>query len=318
MFGVLEDCELYWTVMQKMRRDTSSALIGNGILWTPSEAHTDLAREQSEPGGPSRAGTDLERDYYAVAQRAYEEGDSIEANAPLMMRWAKDYGPPQKIDLAKDLDAQSIAYLTTALEGLARGLNYPSRLLVEGVGTGNHWSDWLLVEQFAKDAIAPKMEGLAWGDLTQTFWRPALRVLAARGLFSDDPEMHRIGFDMTPIVVHPDQSKTVLELYKLGVASDSALIEFSGLDASAAPNREELGRWIARTQIMRESIRPQTTQVMPTEATTVLEQTPAGPPDIGGTGPADVVAPTTAALDVRSRERVLVGPLPGEECGWLD
>jgi hypothetical protein len=182
--------------------------------------------------------------------------------------------------------------------------------------TGN--SDWLMKEDFAKEAIGPKMERLAWGDLTQTFWRPALRALAGRGLFNDDPEMYRIGFDMTPIVVHPDQSKTVLELYKLGVASDSALIKSSGLDASAAPNREELGRWMARTQIMRESIRPQTTQVMPTEATTVLEQTPAGPPDMIGTGPADVVTPTTAALDVRSRERVLVGPMAGEEVGWLD
>lgn len=316
--GVMEDCELYWTTLQKMQRDTSSALIGNGILWTPSEAHTELQRSLTEPGGSSRPGTDLERDYYAVAQRSFEQGDSVEANAPLMMHWSHVYGPPQKIDLAKELDAESINYLTVSLEGIARGLNYPQRLLVDGGKDTNHWGAWLLKEDFAKEAIAPKMERIAWGDITETFLRPALRALAARGVFTEDPDLFRVGFDITPIVVHPDQSKTVLELYKLGVASDSELLKVSGLDESAAPNREELGRWIARTQVMRESIRPQTTQVLPGEASTVLEETPAGPPQQPGADATAFPNPTMAALDVPSRERVLVGPLPGEELGWLD
>lgn len=318
MRGVMEDCELYWTTLQKMRRDTSSALIGNGILWTPSEAHTELARTQTESGGPSRPGTDLERDYYAVAARAYEEGDSIEANAPLMMRWAGALGPPKKIDLAATLDAQSIAYLTTSLEGIARGLNYPTRLLVDGGKDTNHWGAWLLQENFAKESIAPKMERICWGDLTNTFWRPALKALAARGLFNENPEEYRIGFDMTPIVVHPDQSKTVLELYKIGVASDTALLEYSGLDISAMPDRGELGRWIMRTQIQRERITVPDSTALPGDASTVLEQTPqTNPADVGLV---DAGTPVTAALDApsRVRETVLVGPMSGEEVGWLD
>lgn len=311
--GVMEDCELYWTTLQKMQRDTSSALIGNGILWTPEEAHTDLQRGKSEPGGVGQPGTTLERDYYAVAERSFSDADSVEANVPLMMRWASAYGPPVKIDLAKSLDEQSIRYLTVSLEGIARGLNYPQRLLVDGGKDTNHWGAWLLQESFAKEAIAPKMERIAWGDITETYLQPALRALAAKGLFRGDWERYRVGFDIAPIVVHPDQSKTVLELYKLGVASDRALIEANGLDGSIAPNREELGRWTMRTLVGRETVRAPLNpgESLPSDATDVIESTPQTTPAvIAGVGVLDVASEV--------REVVRVGPMPGESLGWLD
>lgn len=314
LHGVMEDCELYWTTLQKMQRDTSSALIGNGILWTPAEAHTDLARSQSEPGGPARPGTDIERDYYAVAQRAFEDRDAVEANAPLLWHWKHEYGPPQKIDLAKDLDEQSIRYLTVSLEGIARGLNYPQRLLVDDGKDTNHWGMWLYKEDFAKESIAPRMERICWGDITTTFLHPGLRALAAKGLFADDPDMYRVGFDMAPIVVHPDQSQTVLELYKLGIASDTAALEYAGLPGSVAPDREELGRWIIRTNILHESVRAplEPGQTLPSDAANVIESTPQAAPGI--------VGPTTAALDTgsRVREPVRVGPMANEAHAWLD
>jgi hypothetical protein len=274
-----------------------------------------------DPGGTGQPGSDLERDYYQATKRAVEDDDSIEAYAPLMWSWAKDAGPPTKIDFSSVLDEKAIEHRTEALESIARGLNYPQRLLVDGGDSTNHWGAWLLQETFAKEAVAPKLERIVWGDITETFFRPMLRALAAQGLFRGNPDEYRVGFDMTPIVVHPDQSKTALELYKLGTLSDKILLSTSGFDDTAAPDRDELARWIARTQIMRESIRPQTTQVMPTEANTVLEETPAGPPD----GTTDVPMPgQTAALgpvlDANStvREAVLVGPMVGEEHAWLD
>lgn len=311
--AVLDDCERYWTLGRRMRRTYESALVGNGIVWAPSEAATRLPRGQTEPGGIGQPGTDLERDYYAAALRAFQEDDSVEAIAPILWQWSKEFGGPVKIDLSSVLDEKAIEHRGEALEGIARGLNYPSRLLVSGVGDGNHWSDWLLQEQFAKEAIAPKMERIAWGDITEVFLRPGLRSLGARGLFTDDPELYRVGFDLTPIIVHPDQSAMVLELYKLGVVSDSAVLEFAGLDATVAPDSAELQRWVMRTQIMRETIRAMQNpgDSLPSGAEQVIESAPPG-----GTP----ILPAVAALDAGStvRETVRVGPMAGEELGWLD
>ena len=310
--GVLDDCERYLTLGRRIQREAQSALVGNGIIWTPSEAHQDLPRQMGEPQQAGQPGTNFERDYYAVAERSFDESTAtVEAVAPIMWHWPGALGPPQKIDLAANSSKDIIPLRAEALECIARGLNYPQQLLIDGGASNNHWGAWLLQESFAKEAIAPKMERICWGDLTETFLRPAIVALNAAGLFDDDPHHYRVGFDLTPVVVHPDQTANAIKLYTLGVLSDTELLKVSGFDSTAAPDREELGRWIVRTQIARESIRPQTTQVMPTDASTVLEQTPAGPPT-GPGGPANPAPPAlTAAL-------VPVGPLPGEELGWID
>lgn len=311
LHGVLDDCERYWTLGRRMRRTYESGLVGNGIVWTPSEAHTQLPRQQTEPGSVGQPGTDLERDYYATALRAFGEDDSVEAIAPILWRWPKEWGPPEKLDLSSILDEKAIDHRSEALECIARGLNYPQRLLVDGGANTNHWGQWLLQESFVKEAVNPKMERICWGDLTETYLRPMLRALAAKGLFNDDPELYRIGFDPTPVIVHPDQSKTALDLYKQGLLSDTMALNANGFDGSTVPDADELKRWILRTQIQRESIRPQTTSTLPSGASDVLAEAPQADP---ATQP--VVAALTAAS--RVRESVLVGPIGDEAASWLD
>lgn len=314
MQGVLRDCERYWALTRSIQRVAESALIQNGLIWYPAEADQALPHDQVGPGGPGVPGTKIQQQFLDFASRALEDDDLIESVAPFMMKWAATHGPPQTLDLHSRLDPGALAYITETLQAIGRGLDYPERLLIEGVGTGNHWSDWLLKEDFANTSVAPTLERVCWGDITNSYFRPALRALQAKGLWSGgDPDDYRVGFDMTPIIVHPDQSKTALELYKVGALGDLKLLEVSGFDPSP-PDKAELRRWILRTQIMRESIRPQTPSASPPGEAQVVAETP-------NSAPGDYAAPpAAAALDVRSRvlESVPVGPMPGEEYGWLD
>lgn len=326
MQAVLRDCERYWALTRSIQRVAESALIRNGLIWYPAEADQQLPVGQQGPGTPGSPNTTLERLFMEFAQRALEDDDIIESVAPFMARWGKDFGPPQFMDMTgAGLDPAALAYIQETLEAIGRGLDYPQRLLIHGAGDGNHWSDWLLEEQFARSSIAPTLERVLWGDLTRSYFRPALRALQARGLFRDDPELYRLGFDMSPIVVHPDQSARALELYNVGALGDTTLLEVSGFDASAAPDRAELGRWIMRTNTLRETVRAPLNpgQTLTTDASTVLAQTPpSSGSNLVGTdqgGVPALPAPATGALPVRSRlAGATVGPLPGEEYGWLD
>jgi hypothetical protein len=296
--GVLADTERYWALARRIRREAESALTGNGILWSPQEGHRGLTREEQ---ATTPYTTNIDRDLYETAERALADDDGPEAVARLSLHWGYEAGPPVPVDLASTQTTVAIELRQEALEAIGRGLDYPQRLFVSGAGEGNHWSDWLLEEQFAKSACSPMLERVCWQDITQSFFRPALRALAGKGLFDGNPEHYRVGFDIAPIVVHPDASRMAIELYQLGVLSDQVLLDTTGFSAGDMPNGAELGRWIMRTQAM--------TKAKAAEPTGAQMNTL----------PQGALTPAlTAALDVRSRERVSVGPFTDERVGWLD
>lgn len=303
--GILADTERYWALARRIRREAESALTGNGAVWTPSEGHTMLTRDEAA-GSPYK--TDIEKAFYETAERALQDDDGPEAVARLMLRWKAEYGPPQTIDFSSEQTTAGIELRKEALEAMGRGLDYPQRLFVSGAGEGNHWSDWLLEDQFAKAACSPMLERVCWNDVTTSFYRPALRALAAKGLFSGNPDHYRVGFDITPIVVHPDASRMAIELYSLGVLSDEVLLDRTGFAVTEMANTAELGRWIMRTQAAAKAKGPEQPGM-------------GGPPPPTGAQmqtlplPVPQMAPAIASA---SRERVLVGPLPAERVGWLD
>lgn len=326
MEGVIRDCERYWSLARMVQRQADSPAAMNGVFWTPNGMHKGnrLNAGQVGPGGNAVPGSKTEKDWYDYARRSFEDDDAIEAVVPPMMWGEHDEGPPQWVRIGAGLDPEGIAHRNEALEAIGRGLDYPQKLFTSGGTDANHWAAWLLEEQFARASVAPILERVYWGDLTQIFFRPGLRALRARGLWSGDPEMYRIGFDMSPIVVHPDQSKQAMELYKLGMLKDTVLLELSGLDASALPERPELARWILRTSVLHPGKANASTGA---DAASIVSGTPGA-----GAGVTDSMLPQAAALSEpylppvplaleapsRVKATVPVGPMPDEELGWLD
>lgn len=114
------------------------------------------------------------------------------------------------------------------------------------------------------------------------------------------------GADLSPLTIaNPQDGDTLAYDDSPGVWRNAPSPVISGFDSTAAPDQEELQRWILRTQIMRERITPQSPSELPSGGETVLQELPA-------------TSPVQGALDVDSRVLVHAAPFPAERVGWLD
>lgn len=289
MIGVLADCERYWALGRRARREADSAL-QNGILFTPESAHVYPLVN----GKPSLV-SNLDLDLDAIARAAWDDDNFPGGVFPFSFHWNGE--GPKWIDVGRSLDERGIEYRQEALECIARGLPLPQRVLVEGAGTSNHWGDWLIQED-ELGVIAGLMGRITHADITTEVLRPQLRALRARGQFTDDPEAWRVGYDPTPIVIHPDKAANAVVLHTLGLLRGELVLEAHGYNTSDMMGPQELAQWIA----MQQAIRPRGGQ-SPMDVAL-----PIGPGSVRELPPAPALSSLVAAL----------APYPNETAGWLD
>lgn len=243
MRGVLSDCERYWALARRIRREAESVLT-NGLLFTPEYAH-EQARPTVTPG--DRPPSKFDQDYYAIAQSAFTDDDSVAAIAPLSTHYGqrdtqRDPMPPQFIYPGRMLDPAGISYRAEAVEAIARGLDLPMSLVTEGPGGGNHWSAWLVDEKFFTTHLAPIMDRVTHTDLTDSFLRPVLTELARLGFWDGDPRLYRVGYDAAPVIVHPDRATASINLYGQGLLKAAVVLEANGFEQSDQPDDMELAK----------------------------------------------------------------------------
>jgi hypothetical protein len=298
MEGVLADCERYWSLARRIRREAESVLT-NGLLFTPEYAHT--YPPSRTPG--ERQASRLDQDFYAVAQAAFTDDDSVQAIAPLSMHYGqKDVTqqplPPQFVYPGMDLSGKGIEYRAEAVESIARGLDLPMSLLTEGPGGGNHWSAWLVDEKFFTTHLGPLMDRVCHTDLTIGFFRPVLAELARVGRWQGDPSMYRVGYDPAPVIVHPDRAAASVSLYGQGLLKGVVVCEANGFEGSDMPDAAELA------------------QILDTMRAIKGPATPAGVPAPPGdnllaAGPGRRELPPAPAM-------ASLAPYPSEVTAWLD
>lgn len=259
MEGVLEDCERYWQLVKFVRKTASSRLAMGGILWTPAEAHDDkMPQPVSNSRSPKMAQSVLDAQMQMAALESLERDDTIAGVLPFVMRYSNQLNPPTYIDMAKGLGKDVLSAMQEAAKAVAVGLPMPASMILGE--TENHWNEWLMDERSFRWAVAPGVERVAW-DLTASYLRPTLKVLAGQGLFAGDPGEFRVWYDPTPTLIHPDQTAHALDLNNAGLLANVATLEafgFTSEDQMDAVERADLVRF---TQQMRETIRvTETTQ----------------------------------------------------------
>lgn len=297
MQGVLADCERYWALARRIRREAESVLT-NGILFTPEYAH----QYGPAPAPGVRPTSYLDRDYYTIAQAAFTDDDSVQAIAPLSMHYGqndqqRDPMAPKFIYPGKDLDGNGIAYRGEAVEAIARGLDLPMTLVTEGPGGGNHWSAWLVDEKFFTTHLGPTMDRVCHTDLTQGFLRPVLAQLASVGAWSGNPDLYRMGYDPAPVIVHPDRAAASISLYGLGLMKGAVVMEANGFEASDIPTGAELAQILETVRAIKGPAVP---------------GAPVPPGDnLLGAGPGMRELPPAPAM-------ASLAPYPNEVTAWLD
>lgn len=235
---VIPDIERYVAIVNNMRRTVDSRMTTNGILWAPSEAVMQYSQQVGTNGKPRN----LHSDYTMIAKRGFEDGDSLEANVPFFLTSPGAMGAPQWIPVGRDLDDQLVAAAHSAMEDVARGIDIPMRVMTTGVGDSNHWSDWLLEDNYIKTVTKPKTRR-GYNKLTMTVFRPLLEKLAIG-------EVHRwrVGGDFSKVTKKPDEGPIILDAYfRTGIPTRKAVADRLGLaeDEVATLGSDEYNFWAA-------------------------------------------------------------------------
>lgn len=249
-FDVLTECEQLVALTRNTKRRLLSRLAGANWIWTPSEAHVDLAPELIQPGGPT---TNIEKALHDAARRAATDtsDNTVDAVAPLHMWWSKELGPPLNGEMGEQIDPNAIEMRQELLQEIAQGLPYPTTLVVDGPGAGgNHWGDWLADEK-NQQIIGANLGHIGEGWTIGQF-RPTLTMLADADLIGFDPQIVRVEFDMTPITQDPDQTDTLLRLAERGIIGPTPVLKATGLtdtDLATDTERARMLEFVAAKQV---------------------------------------------------------------------
>lgn len=287
LLAVLEDCERYVLLGRRTKREAKSALGMNGLLFTPESAH----RYPTGPDGRPSLYSQLDQDLTQIASKGWESDEGLASLAPFSVHYGndKDTVVPQWIDVGKTLDPKVLEARREALECIVRGLPIPNIIGIEGTAgaTGNHWNAWKVSEDFFS-AVAPLADTITHDDITSSVFHPILRQLSSAGKWQGNPDEWRVGYDPTPVIIHPDKAGRSVELYKVGALSRLTTLIENGFSELDAPSDEELAKFVETQQALRQA---------------------QGAPPGGGAGMANEGPPAT--------QPAALSPFPTELDAWL-
>ncbi len=239
MSAGIDDLHRYVTLAKAVTRIAGSRLVMNGLLWTPSEAHERNRFGDDPAGGDNLPGSQLERQFYRLAKETIDDDDGgVAAAAPFMVHWDKEGGPPEMVEIGRDLDPELLTHMDAALMSWARSQPIPNDIIVGGgtASESNHWSAWLSDERAFTNAFGPLMDRITHRDLTATFLPPVL------ALFRLPRDRFRVGYDPSPVIVRPDKSDLAVRLWLAGLLQGETVLESAGFDPDRMMGPEELAR----------------------------------------------------------------------------
>lgn len=234
MRAVQDICEELLVLTYGVRNVARSRVTGPGILWIPDEI--DLPQPD--------AGDDDDDPFMAELTEAMVKPISDETSAAAVVPYIAR-GPGEAIaqvkltTLRQASDSIPEAKLREeAIGRLALGLDMPPEIL-EGLADSNHWTGWLIDEQTWLAHVEPVAE-LMVGDFTSIYLRPALRDLSIA-----NPEIYRVWYDETDVVMHPERGQDAKDVFDRGGIGWEALREATGFQDDDAPSDEERAQMAA-------------------------------------------------------------------------
>lgn len=124
---------------------------------------------------------------------------------------------------------------TELIRRFAVGIDWPAELLT-GMADSNHWTNWLIDEQAARDYVFPVCDELTT-ELTSIFMRPVLKKAGV-----EDFDRFVIGYDAAAVIAHPNQAADAKDAHDRIVISDARYREALNFNDGDAPDEEEWQR----------------------------------------------------------------------------
>ena len=240
MRAALDDFEELLMLTRAIRSQARSRLAGSGILFIDDR----ISQAPPEPVGDEDVVEDRYMDNLVTAMTAAMANEGVASEVvPILTRVPVPEGMKlsdmvyhQRI-IDPPMLYQEAGMRMETIRRIAVELDMPPEVLV-GTADLNHWSAWLVDENTWKGHGEPVANQLV-DDLTASFYRPTLRALEV-----DNWPDHRIAYDASAVVNHPDRSKDAKDLYAVGALSFEALRTANNFDEDDAPDEAEQQWWL--------------------------------------------------------------------------
>lgn len=231
----LPDIRRYDNSGRALHRAIASVLLLARVLWFKGSKN-DIARVKGQGHELGHLGHQLAQ-LTEFSERAITDYDETEIQSAMAYPIVSEE-PPQLIEIGKVIEPEILEVKKDALGDVARGLNIPMSVLVEGQGAAQRMlNEWLQDKAFKETAIFPLARLVANG-LTACFLQPKLDELGYEG------QAYRIWPDEITITdEEPEDEKPsldqLLEAVCKGIISPRAFVEKAGLDESYLLDRPE-------------------------------------------------------------------------------
>lgn len=238
LIGLVDDIDVYWSLLRALKRKTRSRLAMSDILWIES---SNLGQKVPFNG---RDVYQVERDLAEASAGALDDEDdrNVASVAPFLMHGTV---APEMVPLGA-LDAVTLEYLTDQRRLVADGLPLSTSAIFDGDTTTkpNHWSEWLANDR-DEEAISSRYRRVldSW---TSAVFRPALRAANLAGSWRGDPEALRLGFDPSPIHAQLENAENAKWASDRGLIADRATLRELHLRDSDMPTEDEIAVMGAR------------------------------------------------------------------------
>lgn len=241
MKALLDTAEAVVLAGREQRAAARSRLAANGILLLPEGMSMVRARtgDDDELDDDSVMSDTFMADFTEAMLASIRDDADAQAVVPIVLR-----GNPEDLEKVRHLmlqraDAEKVTEREqAALTRMLRGMDVQPEQ-VEGVGSVNHWTGWLIDARDIRDQIKPAAETIA-SCMRQAFMRPALESLGHADL-----SRIIIAVDTSPLTENPNRGQDARDAHSAFVISDEALRRELGFDDEDKPDDDEILRRLA-------------------------------------------------------------------------
>jgi hypothetical protein len=228
---------------REQRAAARSRLAANGVLFIPDTMTLARTRDEDDDDtyDDSIASDSFMADFEAAVVASVMDDGAPQMVVPIVIRGDRDdIAAVKHVTFERSDSEQLIARQGSAILRLLKGLDIQPEQ-VEGLGSSNHWSAWLIESQSVRHQVQPMAETVAHG-LAAAYLRPALLAL---GHPADEVAKVTIGVDVTPLTDNPNRGQDARDAHAAAVISDDALRRELGFDDDDKPTDDEVIRRLA-------------------------------------------------------------------------
>lgn len=204
-----------------------SRLAGAGILLLPNSmtALGASAPEDNDVEDPAVA------ELINAMLTAIRDRDSAASLVPVIMTGPDDSLPLiRHLTFASELDNTAGEQLDRLIRRLALGLDMNAETLLGG-SDSSHWAQYWSDEGNVRNQLIPCAE-LFTQSMDRDYFQPVLEEL---GLTEEEASEYVTNIDSSELVYRPNNFEESLQMWKVGLLTDAALLNSGGYDLSDAP-----------------------------------------------------------------------------------